>query len=165
MRVIGSQCISTRFGLVPVFARAGSTVVAMSVSLLSLPDLLVARFQLLAAMAPLGLLVDRPRRDAAESPDDAAIEPGGGRRHPRSGRLVHERHELVREPRHRAADADPADVRAAADAVQPAALGHVALDDRAPAAELDDAFGRAVLVGEVALLVVAGAVAPLVHRV
>ena len=57
----------------------------------------------------------------------------------------------------------PADVGAAADAVDPAPLGHVALHDRAPAAQLDDALRRAVLGGEVALLVVAGAVAALVH--
>src|SRR4029077_1898307 len=61
--------------------------------------------------------------------------------------------------------ADAADVGPPADAVDPAALRHVALDDRTPAAELHDALGRAVLVGEVALLVVAGAVAPLVHGV
>src|SRR5262249_272779 len=38
-----------------------------------------------------------------------------------------------------------------------------ALDHRAPAAELDQALRRAVLGGEVALLVVAGPVTPLVH--
>ena len=66
----------------------------------------------------------------------------GGAGHERAGGRVHERLELVREARHRAADADAADVRAAAHAVDPAALGHVALDDRAPAAELDQALGR-----------------------
>ena len=67
---------------------------------------------------------------------------------------------------HRAADADAADVRAAADAVHPAALADVALHDRPPAAELDDALGRAGLLrsGEVGLLVVAAAVAALVNR-
>ena len=57
----------------------------------------------------------------------------------------------------------PPDVRAAAHAVDPAPLGDVALHHRAPAAELHDALGRAVLGGEVALLVVAGPVAALVH--
>src|ERR1043165_3655296 len=74
---------------------------------------------------------------------------------------IHERHELVREAGHRAADADAADVRAAADPGHPAALGHVAVDDRAPAADLHQALGRVVVGGEVALLVVAGAVAAL----
>src|SRR5262249_56969816 len=71
--------------------------------------------------------------------------------------------ELVGEAGHGAGDADAADVRAAADAVDPAALGHVALDHRSPAAQLDQAAWRAVLAGEHALLVVAGPVAALVH--
>ena len=82
----------------------------------------------------------------------------------RAGRLVHERHELVGEAGHGAADADAADVGAAADAGHPAALGDVAVDHRPPAADLHQALGRAVLVGEVALLVVAAAVAALVDR-
>ena len=81
----------------------------------------------------------------------------------RARRLVHERHELVGEAGHGAADADAADVGAAADAGHPAALGDVAVDHRTPAAQLHDALGRAVLVGEIALLVVAGAVAAFVH--
>ena len=48
-------------------------------------------------------------------------------------------------------------------AVDPAALRDVAVDDRAPAAELDQALRRAVLGGELTLLVVAGPVAALVH--
>src|SRR5690606_5911688 len=76
---------------------------------------------------------------------------------------VHERHELVREPGHGAGDADPADVGAAADAVHPTALGHVAVDHRAPAPDLHLALGGVVVVGEVALLVVAGPVAALVY--
>src|SRR5438477_492964 len=78
-------------------------------------------------------------------------------------RLVHERHELVGEPWQRAADADAAHVGTAADAVHPAALGDVADDDGAPAAELHDALLRAVVGREVALLVIAAAVAALVH--
>ena len=45
----------------------------------------------------------------------------------------------------------------------PAALGNVAVDHRSPAADLDDALGRAVFLGEIALLVIAGAVAAFVH--
>ena len=114
-------------------------------------------------LAPLGLLVDGLVGDPPQPPDHGAVDAAGRRGHPPAGRLVHERHELVGEARHRAADADAADVGAAADAVDPAPLGDVAVDHRAPAAELHDALGRAVLGGEVALLVVAGPVAALVH--
>src|SRR5207248_11226951 len=115
-----------------------------------------------APLAPLGLFVGGLRGEAAESADHGAVHRarGGGDLGP--GWLVHERHELVREAGHGAGDADAADVRAAAHAVDPAALGHVALDHRAPAAELDQALGRTVLGGEVAFLVVAGPVAALV---
>lgn len=64
---------------------------------------------------------------------------------------------------HGAGDADAADIGAAADAGHPAALGHVAVDDRPPAADLDQALRRAVLVGEIGLLVVAGAIAAFMH--
>lgn len=62
------------------------------------------------------------------------------------------------------ADADAADVGAAADAGHPAALGHVAVDDRIPAASPDQAFGRVVVRGEAGLLVVRATVAALVDR-
>src|SRR5262249_5936875 len=65
---------------------------------------------------------------------------------------------------HRAADAHAADVRAAADTVHPTALRYIAIDDRAPAALLHDAFARADLGGEIGLLVVAAAIAAFVHR-
>ena len=119
--------------------------------------------ELRALGAPLRLLVERLRGDLAQPLDGRAVEPDRVGGELAAGRLVHERHELVGEARHRAADADAADVGAAADAVDPAALGHVALHDRPPAAELDDALRGAVLGGEVGLLVVAGAVAALVH--
>src|SRR3954462_5342635 len=159
IRVIGSQAISTRFpdGVLPV-GRASVAVMAGS------PGPLRAGDELGSWSPPLGFLVDGPRGDGPQLPDGRAVHAGHLGRERGAGRLVHERHELVREAGHRAADADAADVRAPADAVDPAALRHVALHDRAPATELDDALGRAVLRGEVALLVVAGAVAALVHR-
>ena len=77
---------------------------------------------------------------------------------------VHERHVLVGEAGHRARHADAADVRAAADAVDPAADRDIALDHRALAAELDQAAViGAVLGGELALLDEPGAVATLAH--
>src|SRR5919198_1273894 len=161
IRVIGSQAISTRPS--PLVCRV--VVIAHApVSGLDVRSPLrpVAGAQLLAGPAPLRLLVHRPGGDAAQRPDDAAVQPARRRGDAAAGRLVHERHELVGEPRHGAGDADAADVGAAADAVDPAALGHVALDHRPPAAELHQALGGAVLGGEVALLVVAGPVAALV---
>src|SRR5262245_2233629 len=88
--------------------------------------------EFLTVVAPLGLLVDGPRGDPPQAADRRAVEADGRRGEVPARWLVHERHELVRETRHGASDADAADVRAAADAVDPAALGHVALDDRTP---------------------------------
>src|SRR5665811_2042606 len=117
------------------------------------PVLLIAGQELVPLLAPLGLLVGRFRGEAPERADDRSVEHARRGRDPGSRRLVHERHELVREAGHRAGDADAADIRAAAHAVDPAALGYVALDDRPPAAELDQALGRSVLGREVTLLV------------
>src|ERR1700682_6164653 len=83
----------------------------------------------------------------------------------RTGRLIHEGHELVGEARHRASDADAADVGATADTGHPAALGNVAVDHRSPAAELDEALWRVVVSREVTLLVGRSPVATVMHRV
>src|SRR5712675_2768200 len=147
--VMGSQVISVSSG-------AASVVIAS-------PRLLVAGAEFGALHAPLRFLVQGAGGIAAEAAYHRAVHTARGRRHRRARRLVHERHELVREAGHGAGNADAAHVGAAADAVDPAALGDVALDHRPPAAQLDQALGRAVLVGEVALLVVAAAVAALVH--
>src|SRR5580700_10860724 len=144
IRVIGSQVISVSSGSpAPVVSPYSVAVIVSS------PRLLVAGAEFGALHAPLRFLVRRLGGETAEAADNRAVHAAGGRRHPRPGRLVHERHELVREPRHRARDADATDVRAAAHAVDPAPLGHVALDHRTPAAQLDQALGRAVLAGEV----------------
>src|SRR5690606_10345878 len=76
---------------------------------------------------------------------------------------VHERHELVRESGHGAADADATDVGATADTVHPAAFGDVAVHHRTPAADLHLALRPVVVVCEVRLFVVGRTVAPLVH--
>ena len=82
---------------------------------------------------------------------------------PRIG--IHERHVLVGEARHRAADADAAGVGAAADAVHPAALRDVADRRWALAAELDEAARiAAVRRRELPLLGEAGAAAALARR-
>src|SRR6478752_3274663 len=161
MRVIGSHDISTTSAstfLVEV--RASVMVMARRL----LPVFGVAGGELRALLAPRRFLVDGPRGDRSEPADHRAVGPARVRRELAARGLVHERHELVGEARHRAADADPADVGAAADPVDPAALRDVALDHRSPAAQLDDALGRAVLRSEVALFVVPGPVAALVDR-
>src|SRR3954465_7898729 len=136
IRVIGSQAISTRLpdGVLPV-GRASVAVMAGS------PGPLRAGDELGSRSPPLGFLVDGPRGDGPQLPDGRAVHAGHRGRGGGPGRLVHEPHELVGEAGHRAADADAADVRAPADAVDPAALGHVALDDWTPTAKLQNAFG------------------------
>src|SRR6516164_5725476 len=114
-------------------------------------------------MSPLWLFVQSALCKGAQRSHHAAIDADLGGRELGAGRLVHERHELVRKARHGATDANAPDVGAAADAGHPAALAHVAIHDRTPAAALDDALGRAVFGGEIALLVVAGAIAALVY--
>src|SRR3954447_26017676 len=155
MRVIGSHAMST---MRPASGLTGSRVAAMSVP----PARVVARGQLRLVVPPLGLLVDGLVGDRAQTPDGLAVDVDQVRGHAAAGRGVHERHELVREAGHRAADADAAHVRAAADARHPPALGDVAVDDGPPAADLHEALRGVVVLREVALLVVAGAVAALV---
>src|SRR6476659_570068 len=139
MRVIGSHAISTR----PLASLTGVLVA------IPLPPLaLVPGEQLLAGSTPLRFLVDRLLGDPAQAPHGGAVDLAGAGRHLRARRLVHERHELVGEAEHGAADADATHVGATADAVHPPPLGHVALHDRTPAAELHDALRRAVLGGE-----------------
>src|SRR3984957_16038355 len=79
---------------------------------------------------------------------------GGGNSGPR--RLIHEGHKLVRKSRHGATNANSTYVRAAANSRHPAALGYVAIHYRPPTAQFHDAFQRAVLRREIALLVVTG---------
>src|ERR1700690_3173572 len=166
MRVIGSQFICTRF-----FLSIGVSFVAVVIVLIVSAPLdfseaagPIAGGQLRPRMAPLRFLVYRLIRERAQRADGAAIDANRAGRYFRSGRLIHEGHELVRESRHGAADADSAHVRTAAEAIHPAALGHVAIHHRAPAAEFHDALRRAVFLGEIALLVIAGAIAAFVDR-
>src|SRR5579859_5796253 len=138
---MGSQVISVSSGASPAPLDCPYSVAVIATS----PRLLVAGAEFRALDAPLRFLVRRLRGEAPQAADHRAVHAAGGGRYGRARRLVHERHELVREAGHRAGDADAAHVRAAAHAVDPAALGHVALDHRTPAAQLDQARGRAVL--------------------
>src|SRR5947209_5051642 len=100
----------------------------------------------------------------AHAADEAAHGPAGGGGDQRAGGDLGDGAELVGEAGHGAADADAAHLHAAAVAVDDAPLGDVALDHRAPAAQLDQALLVAVLPGEDALFVVAGPGAVAVHR-
>src|ERR671937_152405 len=124
IRVIGSHVISTMLPFV--------LVVAIVRRLLS-PRRPVPGRQFATLLPPLRLLVDRLAGDLAQRPDDVAVQAAGGGGDLRAGRLVHEGHKLVGNPRHRAPDADPPDVRTTADAVDPSPLRHVALHHRPPA--------------------------------
>src|SRR5215212_6163792 len=158
MRVIGSHDISVRF-----LASAGtSSRIAIYLPSLRPPTRVVAGRELPLVVAPLGFLVDRGVGHAPELADQGPVGRDQGRGGGCARRLVHEGHELVGEAWHGAADADAAHVRAAPYAIHPAPLGHVAVDDRTPAADLHLAFGRVVVQGEVALLVVGGPVTALV---
>src|ERR1700727_1329923 len=120
IRVIGSQAISVSWLLSVPAGVSFSTVVIVS------PCLLVAGAQFRALGAPLRFLIHRAGGEAAQAPDHRAVHAAGRGGHGRARRLVHERHELVREAWHRAGDADTAHVRAAADTVAPAPPGRVA---------------------------------------
>src|SRR5579871_638711 len=99
-------------------------------------------------MSPLRFLVQRAIRDSAQRRDRTSVDcrGRGGDFAPR--RLVHEWHELVGEPWHRAADAYPADIRTASNSSHPATFGNVAIHHWSPATELHDALGRSVHVGK-----------------
>src|SRR4051794_28966443 len=119
IRVTGSHDISTSL--------RSSTWVAMWDLLVVGPARVVTRGQRRAVVVPARLFVDGGVGDAAQRADELSVWLDERRRERRARRLVHERHELVGEPRHGAADANAADVGTAADAAHPAALGHVAV--------------------------------------
>src|SRR5258708_11604191 len=153
MRVMGSQFMSTRLRFFSSSSGMVSGNVAMAFVLFRIVRRLFSKWlegvrafwpipsgKLWAIVAPLGFLVDGRVGNAAQCTNHAAVtadERGGEHT---SGRLVHERHELIGKARHGAPDADAADVGTATDAAHPAALRDVAVYDRAPAAELDETF-------------------------
>src|SRR5690348_4205703 len=110
-------------------------------------------------MPPLWFFVDRFIGDAAQLLHGPAPELHYARRELRARRLIHKRHKFIGEARHGAADADAAHVRTAADAIHPAALRHVAVHNRPPAAQFHQALRRTVLSGERPLLVITATVA------
>src|SRR5580704_2936695 len=125
---------------------------------------LVRRASFLAVASPRRFLIQRRLRESPQRVNRAAVRHHRTRRKQRSRRLIHEWHELVREARHSATDADAADVGTSSDSSHPAALSDVALHHRAPTSQLHDARRRSVRVRKLRLLVVSAAVATFVHR-
>src|ERR1700752_4909670 len=115
-------------------------------------------------MAPFGFFVDSILGYRSQSTNCAAISADRSARHMSAGRLIHERHEFVREAGHGTANTNAADVGPPANSRHPPAFRNVAVDHRTPASQLHNAFRGAVRFGEVALLVVAGSVATFVDR-
>src|SRR5262245_23275906 len=145
MRVIGSHDISLTMTFWVGGGACSVAIVRVSLSWTGgfpdLPARPIARGQLRPRMTPGRLLVVFVLHvTVAEVLEEGPVRERGevGGHHAVAVR-AHERHVLVWEARHRAADADAAHVGAAADAVHPPAPGHVALGDRAFAAELDQA--------------------------
>src|SRR4029434_2089338 len=110
-------------------------------------------------MPPLRFFIDSPFSNAAQTSNQLSINSADPRGNLAPRMFVHKWHALVRERGHRTAHENSPHVWTAADAVDPAAFGHVAFDHRSPAAELDDALGRAVFGGKVTLFVVPGSIA------
>src|SRR6266850_7413666 len=113
--------------------------------------------------APLRFFIERGLREIAQGANGFAVSHHRRRRKNRAGWLIHERHELVGESRHRTANTDAAHVRTAADTVYPSALADVTLNHGSPAAELHDALSGSVLLGKLRLLVITAAITPLMH--
>src|SRR6185312_1957403 len=166
IRVMGSQFMSTsvRFPFWP--AKEVSVVTAIcSVLSHSIP---VSRGHITCGesrsfVAPFGLSITAVICDGTQRTDHRAVYAYRARRQFRAWRFVHKRHELVWESWHRAADANAADIRAAANASHPTPLRYVAVDHWPPAADFDQALRRTVFMREIALLVITSAIASFMH--
>src|ERR1700723_3512045 len=163
--VIGSQFISTRFrDLVGVSLLTPAIVLIFLVSFrILVRPWVIARSEFGAWVPPFRLLVYGGVGHGTQCSDRAAIYANRSGGNTRAGRLVHEGHELVRETWHGATNTDSADVGAAANSGHPSSFGDFAVHDWTPAAELHNAFRGAVLLGEISLLVVTGAVATVMY--
>src|SRR5580692_7677460 len=116
-------------------------------------------------MPPLRFFVDRVVGDRTQRSDGAAVNADGSGRHSRAGRFIHKGHEFVREARHGAADTNAADIRTPPNSSHPTSFRDIAVHHRPPAAQLYNAFRRAVLFGKITLLVITGAIAAVVYGV
>src|SRR5690242_14817720 len=111
-----------------------TSTVACSISIAVILRFISGR-EFRAGMPPLGFFVERFVCDGSQRPNEFSIRTNQhtGERSPR--RLIHEWHELVRESRHRATNANSSDVRASSDPVHPTSFGHVAIHHRPPATD------------------------------
>src|SRR5271165_6283611 len=105
-------------------------------------------------MTPLRFFIDGRIGERAEGANRFTVGPDGCARELGPRRFIHERHKLIREAGHCAADTDAAYIRAAADSGHPSALGHIAVHNRTPAAKLYDALWRAVRRCKIAAFVI-----------
>src|ERR1700733_4492720 len=137
IRVMGSQFISTRLRFFCGTSDKVSGYVAIAIFLSLVCRWAIASGEFGPAVPPSRLFVQGGVGEAAHGPNKVAIGANDICRELCSGRLVHERHELIRKPRHGAANADAAHIRAAANAAHPAALGDITIDDRTPTTEFD----------------------------
>src|SRR5215468_261994 len=112
---------------------------------------------------PAVLTVGLAVREPPEAPDHPAHALGGQGGEGGAGRRLVERTELVGEAGHGAPDAYAARPHATAHVIDGAPLHDVAVDDRAPTADLHEALRVAVVFGEDTFLVEAGARAAMVH--
>src|ERR1700728_942429 len=103
-------------------------------------------------MPPLGFFVHRVLSDRTQRPDGAPVDANRAAGDVRPRRLIHERHEFIRESWHRARDADAAYGRASANSRHPSALRNVAVHHRPPASKFHNALRGTIDVGEIALL-------------
>src|SRR5262249_29326420 len=113
-----------------------------------------------AAVLAVGLAVGEP----PEPPDHPAHAPGGEGGDGRAGRRLVERTELVGKTRHGAPDAHAACPHAPTHVIDGTALHDVAVDNRAPAADLHEALWVAVAFAEDALFVEPGPRAAMMDR-
>src|SRR4029453_18895830 len=114
-------------------------------------------------MPPFRFFVQRRLGKIAQRANRFAVGHNRSRRKNRSGRLIHKWHELIRESRHRAADANSPHVGTAAHSSDPASLSDITLNHGSPAPQFNDALGGAVLFRELGLLIVSAAIATFVN--
>src|SRR5262249_28791363 len=101
-------------------------------------------------MMPFGFLVHDSIGNGTQGTNQLTIGTTHHAGECRAGGFVHERHEFVGKSRHGASDANATNVWTSSNSVHPPALGDIAVHHRPPATNLDEAFRRAVFMGEIA---------------
>jgi hypothetical protein len=112
---------------------------------------------------PSGLFVERRLSEPAKSVNGFSVGSYGASGEQGTRRLVHERHKFVGKAGHGATDTDAPNIRASTDTCHPTPFADVALDNRPPTAQLDDALNIAIPFGKRSLLVMAAAIAPFMN--